>query len=85
VVIEQNRDALDKPLIAVFFLPATGEVVDDMWIDLNTCYGADAIVGPGLIANLPTTMQSDATAAQMRAIERAITGAKPAKRSARAV
>lgn len=84
VVIEQNRDALDCPLIAVFFVPATGQPVDDVWIDLKTCYGADAIVGLGQIAGLPAAMQGDATAAQIRAIERVTDGAKPAKRPARA-
>jgi hypothetical protein len=76
MVIEQNLEASDRPLIAVFFAPATGQRIDDVWIDLNTCYGADAIVGPGLIADLPHAMQAAATAAMSAAVERVTSGGK---------
>ena len=84
VVIDQNRDALDRPMVAVIFAPATGQRIDDLWIDLNTCYGADAIAGPAAIADLPVAMQADAHAALAMAIDRATGTAKRPKRAPKA-
>jgi HD-GYP domain-containing protein (c-di-GMP phosphodiesterase class II) len=80
VVVQQNLEATDRPLVAVFFAPATGQRIDDVWIDLNTCYGADAIVGPGLIETLPSSAQASAAAAMAATIDRvAPTGKSPAR------
>ena len=76
VVIEQNRDVPDRPLVAVFYAPALAQRVDNVWIDLNTCYGADRIVGPGQIASLPPTCQASASAALAASIERIAPGSK---------
>jgi hypothetical protein len=76
VVIEQCRDAPDLPLVAVFHDPAAGATIDTVWIDLNACYGADAIVGPGLIADLPRGDQPRATAALAAAVDRVVPGRK---------
>jgi len=89
VVIDQNRDALDRPLIAVFYAPASGQPIDDVWIDLNTCYGADAIAGPVTIDTLPPSQHAAATAA-LEAVIAQVAGtptkkpARPRKSKARA-
>jgi HD-GYP domain-containing protein (c-di-GMP phosphodiesterase class II) len=74
VVIEQSRDAPDRPLIAVFHDPASASPIDDVWINLDNCYGADAIVGPGLIADLPRRDQARASAAMAAAVDRVVPG-----------
>jgi len=84
VVIDQNRDAPDRPLIAVFFAPASRERIADVWIDLNTCYGADAIVGPGLIAALPPVCQAGASAALAATMERVTSDGKGSARTHKA-
>jgi HD-GYP domain-containing protein (c-di-GMP phosphodiesterase class II) len=76
VVIEQNRDTPDRPLIAVFYAPDTAQAIDATWIDLDTCYGADAIAGPGAIASLPHACQPAASAALAAALERVAPFAK---------
>jgi HD-GYP domain-containing protein (c-di-GMP phosphodiesterase class II) len=81
VVVDQNRDALDRPVIAVFFAPVTGERIDDLWIDLNTCYGADAIVGAGSIADLAPPLQAEARAALVSTLERLTGTSKPTRRT----
>jgi len=78
VVIEQNRDVPDRPLVAVFYAPALAQRVENVWIDLNTCFGADRIVGPGLIASLPPTCQASASSALAASIERVAPGSKRA-------
>jgi hypothetical protein len=84
VVVSQSRDAIDRPLVAVFFAPATGQRVRDVWIDLDTCYGADAIVGPATINTLPPDEQADACAAMIAAIERATKNSKATAQTPRA-
>jgi HD-GYP domain-containing protein (c-di-GMP phosphodiesterase class II) len=76
VVIEQNCDAPDLPLVAVFHDPATAATIDNVWIDLNACYGADAIAGPGLIADLPQADQARAAAAMAAAVGRVMPARK---------
>jgi len=76
VVIEQNCDAPDLPLVAVFHDPTTAATIDNVWIDLNACYGADAIAGPGLIADLPQVDQARATAAMAAAVGRVMPARK---------
>jgi HD-GYP domain-containing protein (c-di-GMP phosphodiesterase class II) len=78
VVIDQHRDALDRPLVAVFFAPASGLPVQDVWIDLNTCYGADAIAGPVTLDTLPASQVAAATAA-LEAVIAQVAGNQPKK------
>jgi HD-GYP domain-containing protein (c-di-GMP phosphodiesterase class II) len=82
VVADQNGDAMDRPVVAVIYDPATAQRIDDLWIDLNTCYGADAIAGPASIADLPAAVQADAQAALERAVDRLTGDGKPARRRA---
>jgi HD-GYP domain-containing protein (c-di-GMP phosphodiesterase class II) len=76
VVIDQNSEAIHKPLLAVFFNPADGRRIDDLWIDLNCCYGADAIVGSASIDALPEDLQARARAALMATINRVTGGGR---------
>lgn len=69
VVIGQNRYAPDKPLVALFYDPASDMRINDVWIDLATCYGADAIAGPAAIGALPPHVRSKADAALVAAID----------------
>ncbi len=78
VVIDQNRDAADRPLVAVFYAPASRERIGNTFIDLSTCYGTDAIAGPGLIDALPLPCRTEAAAALAAAIARVVP-ASPAK------
>ena len=84
VVIDQHRDAPDRPLIAAFYDPAGRRPIDDVWIDLTTCYGADAITGPGLIAGLPPPCQASASAALAAVMERITPSAKASARGHKA-
>jgi HD-GYP domain-containing protein (c-di-GMP phosphodiesterase class II) len=70
LVIDQNRDAPDRPTIAAFYDPAARQRIDDVFINLQSCYGADAIVGPGLIAALPPLCQANASAALAATLDR---------------
>lgn len=80
VVVDQHRDHRDRPLVAVFFDPVSGNAIEPQWIDLATCYGADAIAGPARIDDLPPTMRGPAEASLARVIERVAPAATaPAK------
>ena len=68
VVIDQNGEAINKPLLAVFFNPADGRRIENVWIDLNCCYGADAIIGTASINDLPDDLQPVARSALMATI-----------------
>jgi HD-GYP domain-containing protein (c-di-GMP phosphodiesterase class II) len=83
VVIDQHRDAPDQPLVAAFFAPATGEPIDNLWIDLGNCYGADGIAGHGRIDDLPAAMQASARAA-LAGILQGVTASDKAKAGGRA-
>ncbi len=83
VVIDQHRDAPDQPLVAAFFAPATGEPIDNLWIDLGNCYGADGIAGHGRIDDLPAAMQGVARAA-LATILHGVTAPDKAKAGGRA-
>jgi len=76
VVIDQNGEAINKPLLAVFFNPADGRRIDNLWIDLNCCYGADAIVGTASIDDLPDDLQPVARSALMATINRVTGGGR---------
>jgi HD-GYP domain-containing protein (c-di-GMP phosphodiesterase class II) len=76
VVIDQNGEAINKPLLAVFFNPREGRRIDDLWIDLNCCYGADAIVGTAAIDDLPEDLQPLARSALLATINRVTGGGR---------
>ena len=70
VVIKQNPEVYDQPLIAVFFVPASAQRISDVWIDLATCYGADAIAGAAAIDSLPDDLRDIAAAGLSDALAR---------------
>ena len=76
VVLDQNRDSPDRPLVAVFYDPANARPIDTVWIDLNTCFGADAITGAGSIDTLPEACRAKAATALTAAVERVAPAAK---------
>ena len=78
VVVQQNHDMPDRPLVAVFFNPASGDVINNFYIDLNDCYGADAIERVAALSTLPPAFQSIARSGLESALAKAING--PAKR-----
>ena len=82
VVIKQNIEAYDLPLIAVFFAPSSAQRIADVWIDLAKCYGADAIAGAASIETLPTDLREIAAAGLAEAMARVL---PPKKALARAV
>lgn len=84
VVIGQNSDAPDQPLIALFYDLANRQPIDNVWIDLARCYGADAISGPGQIAGLPQACEADASASLAAAIARVTPGGKAKAQANRA-
>ncbi|WP_353230949.1 DUF3391 domain-containing protein [Novosphingobium sp.] len=84
VVIDQHRDAPDQPLVAVFFDTASGQRIDKVWIDMASCYGADAIAGPAEIGSLPQGVQAVAAAALAAAVEQVMPAGKRAGRADKA-